>query len=405
MARQLYTVLGTLAVIAAFAVLILLMGAMRPKVAKVEAPTISPAVMVMRAEVRPVRLKVTTQGEVRARTDIPLTAQVAGRIVKVGSAFVDGGRFLKGDLLVKIEDADYRAAIAGARARLAQAAQTLKFEQAEAALAARDFQELGQEGAASDLVLRKPQLAQARANYDAANADLKTAQLNLERTEITAPFDGRVRSRAAGEGQFVSPGTQLAQVFATDVAEVRLPLADRDLARLGLPIGFVESEEKKGLPVVLRASVSGFTHNWRGRLARISADLDPATRQAAAIAIVEDPYGAGADNGIPLPVGLFVTAEIDGRALDRAIVAPSSALVGLSKVFVLSDANELVLRDVVVAAADSDTATLISGVEPGERIVVAPPRNAKAGDVVTPAETNSILGDGSRPSLSAASGG
>jgi RND family efflux transporter MFP subunit len=339
-----------------------------------------------------VTLDVYAQGEVRPRTDINLTAEVAGRIVKTSDAFVVGGAFNEGDLLVKIEDADYRAALAGAKARVAQAEEQLRREEAESDLARKDYDALGREADPSELTLRMPQLAQARAAFAAAKADQTSAALDLERTEINAPFKGRVRERSAGVGQFISPGAPIGKIFATDVAEVRLPMTDGDLAKLGISIAFVETPENPGPAATLSATIAGKFHEWNARIARTDGAIDPSTRQISAIAVVDDPYGAGADNGAPLAVGLYVDARIVGKPIESAILLPRSALYGRNSVYVIREDDTIEERTVAIVSADKDTITLAGGLDVGERVVTSPLRGARSGDKVSPAEATSIPG-------------
>ncbi len=389
MFRKLFTIAGTLigvaVVIFAFGGLIALMGAARPEQERQEPVDTPPSVFYEVAEPRAVTLDVTAQGEVRPRTDIILTTQVAGKVVATAPAFVNGGAFEKGDLLVKIEDADYRAAAASAKARLAQAHEALKREEAEAALARQDYAELGLEGEATDLTLRIPQLAQARANYEAARADYEAAKLNLARTEIRADFDGRVRERSAGVGQYAAPGAQIGRVFSTDVAEVRLALTDSDLAKLGLPIAFSETDDRPGPKVVLSAAIAGEVRRWEGRIARTDGAIDPATRQLSAIAVVEDPYGDGAaEDGTPLAIGLFVDAVIEGQPYEEAYVLPRTALYGRDTVYVIREDDTLEERKVSIVATGRDTVTVSAGLNPGERVAASPLRGAGEGDAVVP---------------------
>ncbi|MBY0421873.1 MAG: efflux RND transporter periplasmic adaptor subunit [Parvularculaceae bacterium] len=384
MLRKFVTIGATLGVFVAGFMFIGLMGAARPKVERRAPVIVPPTVFYLVAESKPVTLDVFAQGEVRPRTDIVLTAQVSGRVQSTGPGFVDGGAFEKDDLLLKIEDADYRVQVSAARARLAQAEQALRREEAESRLARKEYDELGKSGEASELTLRVPQLAQARAQYDSAKADLGAAQLNLERTNIRAPFRGRVRTRAVGEGQFVGPGAQLGRIFSTDVAEVRLILTDNDLGKLGLPFGFVETPERPGPPVELRGAIANQSHVWKGRIGRTDGAIDPATRQLAAIAVVDDPYGAGASAGAPLAVGLFVDARIAGRTLDNAIRIPRSALHGRDEVYVVGAGDVLEKRVVTIASAERDTIIVTAGLAVGDRVVTSPLRGADSGDKVAP---------------------
>jgi len=377
MFRKFFTVIGTVGILASGVFLIAAMGVLRPDIQPKEPEVTPPTVFYAVAEEQSVTLDVTAQGEVRPRTDIALTAQVSGQIVSTSEAFVNGGAFQKGDVLVKIEDAPYRASEAAARARLAQ-------EEAESALARKEYEDLNRDEDPTELTLRIPQLAQARAEY-------RAAQLNLERTTIRAPFDGRVRERIAGVGQYVSPGAELGRIFATEIAEIRLPLTDADLAKLGLPIAFVESNDEPGPPVELRAFIAGDDHLWSGRIARTDGAIDAATRQIFAIAVVDDPYGNGAaPDGTPLAMGLFVDARIEGRPYDDAIVLPISALYGRDTVYVIKDDNTIEERTVTVAATDRDTVTISSGVEGGERVATSPLRGAADGDEVTPVDPSAI---------------
>lgn len=396
MFRKIVTIVGTVGILAGGFALIGLMGSMRPKITPKEVALAPPAVFYEKADPKSLTLDVSAQGEVRPRTDINLTAEVAGRVVKTSDVFVVGGAFEKGDLLVKIEDADYRAALAGAKARVAQAEELLRREEAESDLARKDYEALGRETDPSELTLRMPQLAQARAAYAAAKAEQATAALNLERTEIRAPFKGRVRERSAGVGQFISPGAPIGRIFSTDVAEIRFPINDADLAKLGLPIAFVETPENPGPAAILSATVAGRLHEWKARIARTDGAIDAATRQISLIAVVDDPYGEGANDGVPLAMGLFVDARIQGKPFDNAIVLPRSALYGRDTVYVIMDDDTLDARTVAVVSADKDTITIAGGVAAGERVVTSPLRGAKEGDKVSPTERTDIPGAGVR---------
>ena len=228
-----------------------------------------------------------------------------------------------------------------AEAAVAQARVQLEREQAEAELARRDWEELGDGGEPSALLLRKPQLAQARAALEAAEAAVERARLNLARTRVTAPFEGRVRAKRADVGQSVSPGTPLADVYATEYAEVRLPVSKQDLAYLDVGVGWSadggsgggDGKGAEGPPVALHGDLAGATRSWTARVVRTDAEIDPQTRMLSVFARVDDPYrrdgaSAAADGGAPpaLPMGLFVEAEIAGRIAPAAAVLPRRAL-------------------------------------------------------------------------------
>ena len=337
------------------------------------------AVFVERAERDTIALQVSSQGEARPRTQINLVPQVAGRITYVNPSFIEGGFFEAGETLIQIEDADYRLAVVRAQATVAQRQQQLAREQAESELAAEEWAVLG-EGEASALTLREPQMAEAQAALAAAQASLQEARLNLQRTRVSAPFSGRVRSKDADLGQYVTPGTNLGQVFATDQVIIRLPLTDHQLNLLGIPVAFNAAEGDGAIPVRLNAMVAGRRVHWDARITRTDSAIDSQTRVLYAIAEIDDPYGEGAsEDGVPLAVGMFVSAEITGREVAGAYVMPRSALRGDDRVFVAQEGGRLAVRTVDVVTSDPERVIVTSGVDAGEYVIVSPVRGASDG--------------------------
>lgn len=360
-------------------VLVLLIGGgalvtnfLKPPVERAEEQPRGLSVFAEAAEETDLDLKVRAQGEVRPKRQIVVAPQIAGRISYVSPDFVDGGFIRQGQVLVRLEAADYELAVTRARSGVASAQQALARERAEADLAEQDLADLGIEDA-SPLARREPQLAEAQANLDSAKALLADAQLGLNRTAVTAPFSGRVRERSADLGQFVSPGQTLGTIFATDVVEVSLPLSDEELGRTGLPLAFAETADNPGPRVVFTTNVAGEPREWVGRVKRTSAALNPQTRLINVIAELEDPYGIGSDDGVPMAPGLFVDAEIDGRRMENVVRVPRSALRGVDQVFI-GDGPEgkLHIRTVNVVYSTDEGAYVASGVEDGELAVVSP---------------------------------
>lgn len=348
------------------------MQMLKPPVERAEEQPRGLSVFAEAAERTDLNMTVNAQGEVRPKRQITVSPQIAGRIARVSPDFVDGRFIRQGQVLVRLESADYELAVTRARSAVASARQALAREQAEAELALQDIEDLEIENA-SPLARREPQLAEAQANLESAQAQLAEAELALNRTAVTAPFSGRVRERAADLGQFVSPGQSLGTIFATDVVEVSLPLSDEDLGRVGLPLAFAETEDNPGPRVTFTASVAGQQRQWQGSVKRTSAAINPQTRLINVIAELEDPYGEGADNGVPMAPGLFVNAAIDGRALEGVVRIPRAALRGVDEVFVGDGpAGKLDIRTVDVAFSNDDGAFLHSGVDAGELAIVSP---------------------------------
>ena len=337
------------------------------------------AVMADRARVDDVQLMVKTQGETQPRVEIDLVPEVGGKIVYVSPNFITGGIFRRGETLVRIDPSDYEVAVVSAEANLANARQSLAREIAEGEIARADIADLGITNP-SALALRDPQRQQAEAAVKAAESELERARIQLGRTSVRAPFDGRVREKSSDVGQFVSPGARLGRIFSTDAIEVRLPLTDADLAKLDLPIAFVADNRATAPRVTLSAEIAGERRRWEARIVRTDATYDRQTRALFAIAEVADPYGEGlaGETGtdsvsVPLAPGLFVDAEIEGRRLEDVVVLPRDGLRPRDEVYVVDDKGKAEIRTASVIDTDATRAVLRPGtVNAGEIVIVSP---------------------------------
>lgn len=337
---------------AIFALLMLLKP--KPTEATPERPPTKIEVMEARAET--VRITVRSQGTVLPKIESELAVEVTGRIIEMAPNFRAGGSFSEGDVLFRIDPADYEAAAAARAADLASAKLTLAQEKALSEQAAADWEALG-EGEPSALTLRKPQLEQAKALIKSAEAALKKAKRDLERTEIKAPFDGLVLSKNVDLGQYVvaNPGSPVARIYSTGLAEVRLPLTQEEANYLGTPT-------ESGSPVWLIAG----SHEWTGRFARFEATIDPASRLIYAVAEIEDPFEKG------MRRGLFVEAEIEGAEYEDLYVLPRYALRGSNTVYVVTADRTLITREVEILKTDVEQAILSGGLEAGEKVATSP---------------------------------
>ncbi|MEP6342288.1 MAG: efflux RND transporter periplasmic adaptor subunit [Maricaulaceae bacterium] len=319
-----------------------------------------------------VQLMVNVQGEVRPQIEINLVPQVGGQIVKVSPNFIQGGIFKKGETLIEIEAADFEISIIRAEADVAQAEQNLVREIAEGDLARKDFEEL-LSGTASSLALREPQRAQAEAAVKAAKGQLLAAKLQLERTKVKAPFDGRVRSKTSDIGQFVSPGAALGQIFSTDVVEVTLPLTDDDLYKVNLPLAYVADKRSNAPEVELSTTIAGKRRYWKGRVMRTDSVINTQTRGLSAIVEVTDPYDTGmSEDGVPLAPGLFVEAAINGREFKDVIVIPRDGLRPQNQVYLADNKGKVEIRTVSVLDTNSERAVISEGIRDGELVVLSP---------------------------------
>ncbi len=361
---------------------VLAMSRMAPE-KKTEA-RLPPLVQLQVPKFASVQYQLPSQGTVQAKTETSLVSEVSGKIVEIADVFVAGGFFNQGDLLIKVEQSDYKTAVKTAEAALANAKAMLEEEKARAKVAERDWLNYT-EGKAPALGLRKPQLASALAKVQSAEADLERAIRDLNRTEIRAPYSGMVRSRAANLGQFVSRGNQLGVLLDTSIAEIRLPLALTDLDDLGLPLESANSAF--ALPVTLSSEGS----EWQAELVRTEGVLDEKSRVIYVVAEIKDPYQRQAkatDTTLqPLRFGQFVNALISGRQSAEVTQLPRHLLKPGNLVLVADAEMQLQLREVKLDRADQQFAYILSGFTAGDQIVTSPLANPLPGLKVRTAQT------------------
>jgi RND family efflux transporter MFP subunit len=312
-------------------------------------------VEVMPLEQTDVNFSVASQGVVRPLTETVLSAEVAGAIVSVSPKFVAGGVFDEDEVLMRIDPVNYEVAL----------------EQAQALVRQRQIEFDGAEKLKSQGYRAETEYASAAAALASARAELVRARRNLERTYIRLPYAGMVRSKEVDLGQYVNIGSRLGVTFGTDIAEVRLPLTDTDLAFVDLPTpgAMANGDEPDGPVVTLSAEYRGRTESWPARIARTEGVVDERNRVTYAVARVVDPYGLESGNDtLPLPMGTFVAARIEGRTVDGVIRVPRQALRGNSELVFVDDESRLRIRAVDVLRTDRNYAYIAGGAAAGERI-------------------------------------
>ena len=340
-----------------------------------------PVVAVLPAAPGVERMLVRAQGTVEPRTENELVAEVGGRLAWVSPALETGSFFAAGEVLARIEPADYEIAVERARAAVERTRSQRKL--AEASLSRSHA--LHEAGAASQAAHDQAEsnAAIAAANQREAEAALRQAELELSRTELRVPFAGRVREKKADVGQHVARGAPLASVFAVDWAELRLAIQSDEFAFLDLPRTGAAGEA--GPVVRLSGHYAGRRHTWSGRVVRAEGALDPRTRLVHVVARVEDPYGLA--SGLPpLEVGLFVEAEIEGREVPGAVRLPRGALRSEAEVVVVGSDAALRTRRVEVLRIDGETVFVAGGLAAGDRVVARVPSTFVEGMKVRVAE-------------------
>ena len=347
---------------------------------------IAPIVEVMERTPATKALSVLTQGTIQPRREIDLVAQVSGKIVAVADNFADGA-FAKGQqLLVNIEDNDYRYALSRAEANLAEAEQLLATEKGRAQQAKREWRNLGNVEA-NELFLRKPQLAAAKAAVEAAKADRDQAKLNVKRTQIVAPFDGRIRETHVDLGQFVNTGAPLARFYATDKVELRLPLTDKQVSLLDLPLNYQNRTDQDATTVNIETVYGNQRWHWQGEIVRVDASLDIQSRLTYAVAEIANPFMTAEENQQPRPplmIGQFAQAMIQGKQINNVVTIPRLALQPGDTVWLVNDQQQLQQQKVTVLQANGDTAYIQFDSEKPVRILVSQLAVAVEGMSVNP---------------------
>ena len=311
-------------------------------------------------------VSVISQGTVRPVREIEMVPEVKGKVIHISPMLIDGGIFNKGDLLLRIDPADYEIAVTLAMARVKDSESKFQLTREEADVACQEWQQLyGLGKIPPPLVAKEPQLAASLARLTADKANMEKAKLNLRRTRLVAPFNGRVSHKQVDIGQYVSPGQSLARLFSTGAAEIVLPMEDKDLFWFKVP-GFTTTERQGALARII-AEVAGQELSWSGRVVRTQAKLDERTRMINVIVRVEKPYA----NKPPLAMGLFVSVSINGRVLEDAALLPRSALRENQVVWVVDDKGRLKFRQVDIARISTHGVLIRKGLRKGEKVVVS----------------------------------
>ena len=278
-------------------------------------------------------------GTVQPRVMVQVVPQVSGKVIQCHPELVNGGFFKANEPLVVIEQADYKLAVESASAAVAQAEVQLEKEKAEADVSRKEWEKLrpGQQPD-SVLVFRGPQIQSARAQLNAAKAQLAKAELDLERTTIRMPFDGRVVSTNVDPGQFVTAGSRIATVYRTDLVEVVVPMEDSELAWFDVPLNG-NGNSDSGTEADLHTNFAGGEHHWKGRLVRMEGEIDSKSRMVHVVVEVKDPFKT-IDSEPPLVPGMFVTVDIQGKEARNVFRVPRYAVRNGNAVWVVQQASQ-----------------------------------------------------------------
>ncbi|MEP4079716.1 efflux RND transporter periplasmic adaptor subunit [Haloferula sp.] len=335
------------------------------KVNKVEATpgevkVSDPTVVTIPLEIGSYAPKITSEGVVQSKREVRVAAEVSGKVREIADQLIDGGVVEKDEVLARIDKADYTAALARAKSSEADAVLNRDLEIAKQKQAERDWQKLRKGNAEiPDLVKRVPHLESAEARLASAKEEVQRAERDLERTDVRAPFSGRIREAGVEVGAVLIPGSMVAELYSDTALEVRLPFSLRDFGLV--PDG------GGGQEITLTAQIGPKLENWPAVVDRIEGEVERSTLSGYAIAKV-----LPSENGAYPKVGLFVRTVVSGTKLDDVAVIPRQALRGSSDVWVVvgDDQVKLAKRTVEVVRTSREDVVVRGNFESGDRVVL-----------------------------------
>ena len=323
-------------------------------------------VQILTATPKSTPITIRTTGTVKPAQQITVTPQVGGKIEDISAQLRPGGRFIKGDVIAQIENVDYKLAIEAEKSRLKQADLELQIEQERKQAAQREWELLDKQGAPSDLTLRKPQLAFAKANKSAAKASYKRAQLNVERTTITAPFNSIVQTKNIDVGQIVAANTPITTLVGTDILWVKASLPASKLPQIVIPS---TTNSFGSTAQVTYKPNENVTKTITGKIVQLEAELDPQSKTASVLIEIQNPFDA---EGLPILPGSFVEIYIEGKNIEEVYAIPSTALREGNHVLIADPNDKMAKKDVVVGWRLHNEVYITSGLEEGDRIITSP---------------------------------
>lgn len=351
-----------------------------PEPEQVEPEEIATSIRVLEVQRERVRLEVTSQGSVVPHKESELIPEVSGRVQWVSPNLVPGGFFSANDVLLRIENSDHQATVSRSEAALSRAQAEEELARFELARMEELVKNKLTSQSSLETVLRNHRIAEA--TLLESGIALEQAQRDLDRTEIRAPYDGLVRNERVDIGQYLSRGQSIASIYASDAAEVRLPLADRQLAYLELPLAYRGELDPNLAPdVLLYTDFGGEHYEWNGKLVRTEAEIDSKSRMVTAVVRV---YNQENVDQPDLPVGLFVSARIKGRWADSIINLPRAALRNQNQVLVIDQDNRIHYRNVEILRFENDNVLISAGLNSGEIVNISPLQTVVEGMRVNP---------------------
>lgn len=327
------------------------------------------------------QVQISSNGTTTPLTQTVLTAEVGGEVIYRSKKFAEGASVIEGEILAKIDDTDLQLQYKNALLQLANAEVQYSLQLAEAEVAKEAWDKIG-DGVASDLTLKKPQLKQAEAFLEVAKAQVSSAAKKLNKTEIIAPYAGRIQNVNIDLGTTIIPGQPVGAMYTSSEIEITLAVKDNDLQFLSIPMDGRKLNPSEQASVVIESFYKGKTQSWKGKLERVDGVIDPVTRMINLIAVFKNDF---IESDKPnLPIGLFVEAKIDGITLKNIFEIPINSISEDNEVYIVDKDNQLELRELTILKKYSEFVIIKDGLKAGERIVTSKLSTASNGIKVNP---------------------
>ncbi len=332
---------------------------------KAERTSYAPLVRVIETQVGPQQVTVSGNGTLQARTRINIVPQVGGRISYIHPSLRAGGIFNANEILIEIERIDYELVVTENEAQVAAARTALQLELAEADAAYEEWLELNPNQPVPNLVAREPQILQAKAEVDAARARLAQSHLDLERTRLRMPFDGRVVEAMIDIGEVISANQQVGVVYSSERFEIPVPLEIGQLEWIDVAN---ENKGTEGSAVNIHVRIGEQEHNFSGRVTRIESELEELSRFARVVVTLlpKDIPDVLKEKVIP---GLFVDVSILSQDLFEVTAVPRSALRQGNLLWIVNDGQLHFIEPDIVYKSEKEI--LIRDLAQGTRIVLS----------------------------------
>lgn len=328
-------------------------------------------------------LNVSVQGTVVPARRVNVLPQVSGTILTVNPELKPGGILREGERMITIDPADFRLAVEQRETELKEARAQLALEQGRQTVAQSEWELFKEEfdvaAQEPELALREPQLASARARVSRAEAALKAARLQLQRTQIDAPFHALVVEESAAEGQFVQPQQSIAQLVGAERFWVRTYVQPDKIPFIDIPLG----EGSKGSSAQVLLDLGSEQIRFDGYVSRLEGSLDEQSRMAQLIVTIPDPLGLRAKSSaktrkdrekFPLLLNAYVNVLIQAEQPAEVFVIPRSAVHGGNKVYIYDggdDGGKLRVRELDILWERRDAVLARSGLEEGDRLITS----------------------------------